>query len=114
MSSKGRRVVLEGEVTSRNAIRYTEEQGSSEQMHVSASGRAILAFLPAEYVSRYLQENELQPITPCTVTDRQELIDLLVQFRAQGFATSFQQVLIGIRAVAAPAFDHRGEPIASP
>jgi DNA-binding IclR family transcriptional regulator len=110
---QGRQVVLEGEVTSRNSIRYTEEEGSSEPLHASASGQAILAFLPAECVSRYLQENELQPITPYTVTDRQKLTELLAQFRAQGFATSFQQVLVGVRAVAAPVFNHQGEPIAS-
>jgi IclR family transcriptional regulator, KDG regulon repressor len=106
-------VVLEGEVTSRNALRYMEEEGSSEPLHASASGQAILAFMPAECISQFLQENELQPITPYTVTDRQDLTELLAQFRAQGFAISFQQVLVGIRAVAAPVFDHRGEPIAS-
>jgi len=110
---QGQQVVLEGEVTSRNAIRYVEEEGTSEPLHASASGRAILAFLPEEYLARYLQQSELRPITPYTVTDPQKLRKLLVRARSQGFAISFQQVLVGIRAVAAPVFDHRGEPIGS-
>jgi len=110
---QGNRVVLAGEVTSRNAIRYMREEGTSEPLHASASGRAILAFLPEEYLARYLQQNGLRPITPYTITDPQKLRELLAQSRSQGFAISFQQVLVGIRAVAAPVFDHRVEPIGS-
>jgi IclR family acetate operon transcriptional repressor len=52
-------------------------------------------------------------MTPYTVTDPQKVRGILAQIRAQGWAVSFQQNLLGARGVAVPVVDHQEKVVAS-
>jgi DNA-binding IclR family transcriptional regulator len=78
----------------------------------TASGKALLAYLPESTVQRML-ERGLAPYTSCTLTSPEELFKDLHLARERGFAISVQEYEEGINAVAAPILDSNHQPIAA-
>jgi IclR family transcriptional regulator, acetate operon repressor len=72
-----------------------------------APGKAILAMLPPDRQERWLSR-PIPVATPRTVTDPDELRAQLAAIRTRGWAESHAERYPGIRAVAAPLFDHTG------
>ncbi len=110
---QGNEVVCAEAVCSTNTIRFMPEKGRPVPLHTSALGRAVLAFLPESFLVKYIRRPGLQTMTPYTVTDPRKFRGLLTQIRAQGWAVSFQQNLLGARGVAVPIFDHQDRVVAS-
>ncbi|MZR29191.1 IclR family transcriptional regulator [Sneathiella litorea] len=77
----------------------------------SASGRALLAYLPSREAEELVNSVSVIPLTPKTMTDPAEIIDDLKKIRARGYAVGHGENLEGIDAIAAPIFDVMGEPI---
>jgi DNA-binding IclR family transcriptional regulator len=105
------RVVLQEHASPQELGRRVGE-GTRLPLHVSASGRAILAFLPPEEVDAYLN-GDLGKITTGTTTDRVALQSLLVDVRASGLARSAGEAVSGISAIATPIFSSAGRAIGS-
>jgi len=103
----GERVVVE-QVESRQELRrhYTDI-GVPIRLPHGAPGKAILAVLPWERQNEILSQ-PIEQVTARTVTDRAILEEELAGFRARGWAGSNGERTSGIRAVAAPVFDHTG------
>lgn len=103
----GERAVID-QVESRQELRrhYTDI-GVPVPLPHGAPGKAILSVLPWERQEWWLARS-IQPVTPATVTDPAQLRTELEQIRKQGWADSNAQRTTGIRAVAAPVFDHTG------
>jgi DNA-binding IclR family transcriptional regulator len=76
-------------------------------------GRAILSRMPKNEAAGVLTDSERTPITPHTVTDLQENLDLLQAARNQGFTVTVQEFLIGEIAVSAPVTNREGRPLAA-
>jgi DNA-binding IclR family transcriptional regulator len=110
---QGNEVVCAEAVCSTNTIRFMPEKGRAVPLHTSALGRAVLAFLPETFLARYIRRPGLHAMTPYTVTDPRKVRGILAQIRAQGWAVSFQQNLVGARGVAVPVFDHQDKVVAS-
>jgi len=84
-----------------------------DYLHFSASGKAILAHLPAERVDAIVEEHGLVERTENTITDREELLAELEAVREQGYSVNREEEIDGIRAVGAPIFDAAGEVLGS-
>jgi len=110
---QGNNVVCAEAVSSPNMIRFMPERGRAIPLHASALGRVVLAFLPDEFLRKYLQQVGLQAMTPHTLTDATKLRALLRQIRRQRYALTFQQMYLGARGVAVPIFDPAGAVVAS-
>jgi IclR family KDG regulon transcriptional repressor len=82
--------------------------GARIPMYATASGKAILAFLPKEKVEDYLSSEELKALTNWTITDPSSLLHELERVRNQGFAYSRQEQFEGLAAIAAPVFRSEG------
>jgi IclR family acetate operon transcriptional repressor len=80
--------------------------------YCTASGKAILAFLPEEAVWRIVKGG-LQEFTGCTLNTAEALFDNLRLVRERGFALSEQEYEDGINAIGAPILDHSNHPVAS-
>lgn len=78
----------------------------------TASGRAILAYLPDEKVRSILARG-MPKYTPYTPLTPEAVLEDLKCIRAQGFAFSEQEYEDGISAVAAPILDSCDRPIAA-
>lgn len=80
--------------------------------HCAASGKVLLAHAPADVITRYLSQ-PLRAVTSKTITDHGEFRLHLQEVRAQGYATTVEESLVGIWGVAAPIRDRRNKVVAS-
>lgn len=80
--------------------------------HATASGKAILAFMPEKAVQRILKDGMSQ-FTQHTLCSPEALFENLRHIREQGFALSLEEYEEGINAVAAPILDPNNQPIAA-
>lgn len=94
-------------------IKMTVPIGQPFPLHAGGSSKAFLAFLPAEQAEAYINERGLDSLTALTPTDSSVLRAELESIRQRGVAVSFGERQPGAGSVAAPVFDHRGEPIAA-
>ncbi len=83
--------------------------GGGLPMHIGAGPRALLAFADRPAWMEYLAGGPLEPFTPHSLTDPEELLADLETTRARGYARSDEDVVVGMAALGAPIFDYRGE-----
>jgi DNA-binding IclR family transcriptional regulator len=85
--------------------------GTRSPVHCTASGKVILAFAPATTRSAVLGR-PLERRTPHTVTDPADLESQLREARDHGYARTFEELELGLNAVAAPVRNAAGEVVA--
>lgn len=103
----GHRVVID-QVESRQELRRTyTELGVPLPIAHGAPGKAMLAFLPVQRREWWLAQG-IDPATPTTIADPDRLRAQLAEIRERGWSFSDAERTPGIRAVAAPVFDHAG------
>jgi DNA-binding IclR family transcriptional regulator len=73
-----------------------------EPLHVTASGKAILASLDREDVRRILDRHGLARYTENTITDESALFEELDRIRDRGYSTNNEEEIMGFRAIGAP------------
>lgn len=95
-------------VESRNMLRVTYPAGERFPMHASASGKLFLASLPDPERERILAATR-QPYTADTLVRRSALEADLASIRARGYALDDAEREAGVRCVAAPIANDRGE-----
>ena len=96
-----------------HANSLAQQVGPRVVAYCSALGRALLAHLPAEELTAYLDHVEMVPFTSKTVTDRQQLIRILDETKNQGYAVSDQELAPMHASIAATIFQTGGRPAAS-
>ncbi|MGH3319860.1 MAG: IclR family transcriptional regulator [Streptosporangiaceae bacterium] len=84
-------------------IKMTVELGRQHALHAGATGKAMLAFLPADVRDRVLA-GPLQHVTSRTVTETPRLRKQLTEIATTGVATSLGERQHGAGSVAAPVF----------
>ena len=82
--------------------------GKRTPVHCTASGKAIAAFAPLAVRERLL-ELPLDRVTPHTITERAQLEAQLDEARQTGIARTYEELEVGLDAVAAPVFGPDGE-----
>jgi IclR family transcriptional regulator, pca regulon regulatory protein len=87
--------------------------GSRIPAYCSAVGRAMLAFLPPKRRLEILNSEERIKLTPHTLISIPEIERHLEDVRQQGYVFCDQEIIPGIRALAAPILNSKGYPIAS-
>jgi len=87
--------------------------GSRLPVYPTSMGRVLLAGSSDDEISDYLAKTELRRLTPHTITDVSELLEKLEEVRAQGFALVDQELEEGVRSIAAPITNSRGDVIAA-
>jgi DNA-binding IclR family transcriptional regulator len=87
--------------------------GRHLDIHCTAQGKALIASLQEEELDKLIGSRELAQYTSRTIYSVTALKAHLSKIRAAGFATNDEEQVLGIRAVAAPIFDHLGTVVAS-
>jgi DNA-binding IclR family transcriptional regulator len=95
-----------------NILQAEDPIGQPLPLHIGASPKILLAHLPQEQRERIIEGMELNPFTPNTITDRQELCRRLDEIRAQGYAVDEEDFELGVYATGAPVRDHSGRVVA--
>jgi DNA-binding IclR family transcriptional regulator len=86
--------------------------GQRTPLHATASGKMLLACADAVTVKEVLA-SELHRYTPDTVTAPTALEAELAKVRERGWASTAEELEIGLNAVAAPIYDGTGEVVAA-
>lgn len=82
--------------------------GRRAPLHVNASGKVLLAFQRPKFIAEFLAHN-LESKTQATLVDPRELDQDLAAVRLNGFATCWEEEVLGISSVAVPIRDYSGE-----
>lgn len=96
----------------RSEVQVRDWTGEYAPLHTVPSGMVLLATASQPMVDEYLA-GELTRPTGQTVTDPQQLKELLVEIRKHGYAWGYEEYVDGINSVAAPVMNRRGEALAS-
>jgi len=99
-------------IESEQRIKLAATPGQHLPAFCTASGKAILAFMPEKEVSKIL-ERGMPKYTSNTINSPKSYFEDISMTRERGFAISEQEFEEGINAVAAPIFNDEQKPIAS-
>ena len=106
-------VVFISQVESQEVMRMIVRLGSRSPIHASGVGKAMLANMPEQRVTRILQQRGLARYTDRTIDNPAMLRDELEQVRQHGYALDDEEHAVGLRCVAAPIFDENGQALAA-
>jgi DNA-binding IclR family transcriptional regulator len=110
---EGRDVFYLAAVEAEVALKATSRVGDRQPLHATATGKCILAFLPAEEREDLLARINLVRLTARTTTDLDVLRRSLVSIKQLGYAFTRGERVAGLAGVAAPVWDHRGRVVAA-
>jgi IclR family transcriptional regulator, KDG regulon repressor len=110
---RGGQVIYIDKVEAPTFVRTSTEIGDVAPPHCTASGKAILAWLPESTALQSLGGRRLRTYTAKTITARPALLHHLRDVRAVGYAVDDEEYVTDVRCVAAPIFNHAGAVIAS-
>jgi DNA-binding IclR family transcriptional regulator len=100
-------------IESPHEFRLSSRVGTRRSLHVTALGKALAAFLPAEARENILSTITFQPATPRTILNLLQFREELDKIRRQGFAVDDEEAVQGARCVSAPILNSDREPIAA-
>lgn len=86
--------------------------GHHLDLHCTAQGKALVAWLSDEKLDTLLHNREFSHYTPNTIVSLTAFKAHLSEVRAIGYAKNNEEQVIGCRAVAAPVFDSFGNVLA--
>lgn len=100
-------------VPSRRVMRHTLTTGTRLPAFATSMGRVLLAGLPGHEIEEFLQHAPFPRYTTHTVTEADELREVLRQVREQGWALINQEFEEGVRSFSAPVLDLSQRTVAS-
>jgi len=106
-------VVYIDKVESNQRIRMYSAIGKRGPLHCTGVGKAMAAFLKPDRMARLINQLSFQGFTESTLTQPAQFLKHLEEIRQAGYAKDLEEHEVGIRCVAAPIFDYRGDVIAS-
>jgi IclR family transcriptional regulator, pca regulon regulatory protein len=87
--------------------------GTHLPAYCTSMGRVLLAALPDKALTTFLAEAELTAFTPYTVVVRNELRDLILKVRRDGYSIVDQELELGLRSIAVPLCNASGRVVAA-
>src|ERR1017187_10775576 len=87
--------------------------GHHFDLHCTAMGKALIAYLPIRELKEIFLHASLVPYTPFTLCSRKDLSANLAEVRARGFSLNTEESAIGGRGLAAPILNHIDRVVAS-
>lgn len=106
---KSELLILDCADTNRS-LRVVTEVGDRLPLHSTASGKALLAFLPTAQTKALLRAAGMPSLTPHTLSSVEDMEAALINVREQGYAVEDGENRIGLRAASSPIFDASGDP----
>ena len=94
-------------------LEFTLHVGSRIPSYCSATGKALLAFLPQADLDNLLDRIEFQPRGPRSVGGRTALLAELGQVRRTGMALNDEELESGLRSIAVPLRSRSGAVVAA-
>ena len=100
-------------VSAGQLVSATLQPGTRVPAYCTANGRILLASLPQESIERFLERAEPEPITRHTIVNKERLALEIARARSQGYALVDQELELGLRTIAVPLRNFRGDVVAA-
>lgn len=92
-------------IDSNQMLRIVSEIGGRLPMHCSGLGKVLLAYSSNLEIQKIIAQKGIHPRTLKTIVTKEELEKELQRIRKAGYAVDDQEIMDGLRCVAAPIFD---------
>lgn len=90
-------------------VRVASRPGTLAELHCSATGKIFLSYLYADRVAEYTKRGTVVKRTSNTVIDSATLGRMCEEIRRQQYSVDDEEYHLGVRCLAAPVFDMRGD-----
>lgn len=109
----GNDVICISATSAGRVVSPTLQPGTRVPAFCAGTGRVMLAALPQAEVDRWVARQELTQLTPHTITHPERLRIEIARARALGYACVDQELEMGLRALAVPLKNYRGDVVAA-
>lgn len=106
-------VCLTTSVIDNAAIKVSSAEGKVMPLYGGASAKALLAYQDDKIIDRIFDNSLVNSITENTITNKENLIEDLLQVKRNGFSTSIGELDEGVKAYGFPIKNSKEEVIAS-
>lgn len=93
-----------------HTFRFVLSPGKPFELHCSAPGKAIMAYLPNTVRDRYLSYMTFPRYNDRTITSREVYLRELESVRKKGYAIDNEEEMSGVICVGAPILNYTGYP----
>lgn len=97
-------IVYVAKIDNNRSIRTTAEPGQRKPIYCTGLGKIFLSYLPQQKREEILEQLDLVPITPKTITDVKVLKQQLSLFHEMGYSIDNEENEEGLICLAAPVF----------
>ena len=94
-------------------VSATLQPGIRVPAYCTANGRVLVAAMPSEHADAWVAQQTLRALTSYTVTRPERLRAELQRTRERGYATVDQELELGMRTLAVPLSNWRGDTVAA-
>jgi len=109
----GSDVIAVSAASAGRVVSATLQPGTRVPAYCTSNGRVLLAALPPEEVDAWLEHETLHPLTANTITSKDRLRLEIARARANGYAMVDQELELGLRTIAVPLKNFRGDTVAA-
>lgn len=102
-------IIYIDKVDADNTIRMASSIGKRNPMYCTSVGKAMLAFMPEEEVSRVWDNSKIEKLTYKTIVDFDRFKEELKKIKENGYAVDEEENELGVRCIGAPVFNLNGE-----
>ncbi len=96
------------EFQSQQLLRINSLLPGNNRLHVSATGKILLAYLNETERESLLRDYSFSKVGPNSVTSKNALIRQLVRIKEKGVAVCHNETELGVSAIAVPVSDEKG------
>jgi DNA-binding IclR family transcriptional regulator len=107
------RVIYIDKIEPARSVRMITRIGSSNPVHCTSVGKAILAFLPEERIADILRRTRFERLTHRTIATPEALRVEIEKTRRRGYAVDDEELEEGLRCIAVPILDAQRLPVAA-
>jgi IclR family pca regulon transcriptional regulator len=94
-------------------LKYDLQPGSRLPAYCTSAGKILLAGLSDEDFIARVSQNELKPVTPRTITSKDELLQDIRKTRARGYSICDRELSMDLYSMAFPLVNDRGDVVAA-
>ncbi|WP_419656191.1 transcriptional regulator, IclR family [Desulfosarcina variabilis str. Montpellier] len=109
----GTQIILIDSIETQQILNVSTSGGVSIPVHATASGKAMLAYIPDDKADFLLSKLSFEKFTENTITSIQAFKAQLQKVRENGFAWSIEESNYGLNTVAAPIRRNDGDVLAA-
>jgi IclR family pca regulon transcriptional regulator len=110
---EGNQIIAVERIRSSDVVNIDLSAGSRLPIHATSLGKAIVAFMDPTEQKQIAGILEFKPLTPHTITDAPSFLEELALTRARGYAVADQELNVGLKTLAVPIFNTKGQVEAS-